>query len=205
MNSSAVLRGIRWNLATGVLRRIISGTLVFFLADWLSQSDFGIFRAYSLILVVGTIIALFGMNNHYLTDKRRRNLDLFAMTQLSTASAILVSIVFSLISAPLGRIYHSPELGMILSWASVFVIVEVLRANVRARAQILYKFRELAIAETINVIFYSVLCLAVIYFVRDVKYYVLFFFLGNLIEVLYLVYILPTQRSIRLSRIMSPR
>ncbi len=203
MNSTAVLRGIRWNLATGVLRRIISGTLVFFLADWLSQADFGVFRTFSLILVVGTTLAVFGMNNHYLTDKRRRHLDLFAFTQISSALALLISIAISLASGFLGRVYHSPELGLILRWAAFFVIVEVTRANVRAKAQLLYRFRELAIAETINVLFYTVLCLSVIYFVREVWLYVLFFFLGNLIEVIYLLCVLPVSRSIRFKRLFS--
>ena len=200
---ATVLHGIRWNLATSLIRRVISLILLFFLAKWLSQEDFGIFRTYSLILMVGTILAVFGMDNQFLTNKRHPKLSLFSFTQLGLFSGLVFSIILAILGKSLGRLYGSAELGLILQLSSGFVLVEIFRRRMRVRAQALLKFRELALAETWNVIFYSVLGVVIIFFFRKVWVYILLFFLGNLIEAGYLLVVLPPDRGLSLKRLLS--
>lgn len=202
-SKAQVLHGIRWNLVTSFIRRVISLILLFFLAKWLSQEDFGIFRTYSLILLLGSILAIFGMDNQFLTNKKHPNLSLFSFTQLGLISSLVISVALAVLACSLGKLYGSEELGLILQASSVFVIIEMLRKRMRVRAQALLKFRELAMAETWNVLFYSALAIIVIFFVRQVWVYILLFFLGNAVEALYLFCVLPRERSLELKRLFS--
>lgn len=203
MNSATVMHGIRWNLVTTVIRRGFSLIFLFFLASWLSQSDLGIYRTYSLILTIAAVFAILGLDSNYITGKKLQRLNLFAFAQIGTALGLLVSLILALSSAWLAKLYNSPELCPILRFTSLFVLVEVLRRLLRSYAQTRLKFRELALGETWNVLFYCVAGLVAIYFIRKVWVYVVFFYLGNLVETLYLYCVLPPLPYLKLRRLWS--
>lgn len=203
MNSATVLHGIRWNLITNVIRRILSFVLLLFLASWLSQSDFGTFRTYSLILAIVSIFAVIGLDSNYITDPRRRQLNLFSFAQIGLGLGLLFSMAIALASSWLGSLYRSPELGIILRFTSLFIFVEVLRNLLHNIAQMQMQFKLLALAETWNVVFYTIFGLAIISQFRYVWLYVLLFFLGNLVEALYLLIHLRLPPSLHLGRLMS--
>lgn len=203
MNSATVLHGIRWNLITNVIRRILSFVLLLFLASWLSQSDFGTFRTYSLILAIVSIFAVIGLDSNYITDPRRRQLNLFSFAQIGLGLGLLFSIAIALASSWLGSLYRNPELGIILRFTSLFIFVEVLRILLHNIAQMQMQFKLLALAETWNVVFYTIFGLAIISQFRYVWLYVLLFFLGNLVEALYLLIHLRLPASLHLGRLMS--
>lgn len=205
MNSATVMHGIRWNLVTTVIRRGFSLVFLFFLASWLSQSDLGVYRTYSLILTIAAVFAILGLDSNYITGTKLQRLNLFAFAQIGTALGLIVSLLLALSSTWLAKQYHSPELGPILRWTSLFVLVEVLRRLLRSVAQTKLKFRELALGETWNVLFYCVAGLITIYFIRKVWMYVVVYYLGNLVETLYLYYVLPPLPYLKLKRIFSPK
>lgn len=205
MNSATVMHGIRWNLVTTVIRRGFSLVFLFFLASWLSQSDLGVYRTYSLILTIAAVFAILGLDSNYITGIRLQRLNLFTFAQIGSALGLLTSMVLALSSAWLAALYKSPELGTILRFTSLFVLVEVLRRLFRSFAQTKLKFRELALGETWNVLFYCAAGLIAIYLVRRVWVYVLVFYLGNLVETIYLYCVLPRIPFLKLSRIFSTR
>ena len=197
--------GIRWNLVTTVIRRVFSLALLYFLGTWLSQQDFGIFRTYSLILAIASVFAINGLDSNYITSKKHSHIDLFSFAQAGMWLSLVISILLALSSGLLGSLYHSAELGSILRWTSLFIVVEVLRKLLRVQAQVQFKFKVLALAETLNVVFYSLASIALLYFYRKVGLYIVLFFMGNAVETLYLYLKLPKKHSISFLRIKSPK
>jgi O-antigen/teichoic acid export membrane protein len=191
LRSKTVIHGIRWTLLTTILRRAISFVLFIFLAKWLSQADFGIYRSLSLILVIVTYFSNWGLDYHYLISTHKSRINLFVLLQIGLLSALGLAFLLMLTGRGIGYLYHSEVLGNILVWSGGYVIIEALRRVFRANAQKLLYFRELAIAETLNVLTYSVLCIVLIFFIREVWLFILLFYIGNLAELLYLGFKLP--------------
>ncbi len=186
MTKSHVLSGIRWTLATTVIRRVITLALFYFVAKWLSQEDLGVFREYCLVLGLFSVVSSLSLDFHYIIERRQNQVSLIALWQLAIVSSVVGFILLSLASGWLGSLYQSEVLAKLLRYASIFLVIEVLRRTVRAMASRQLQFRELALGETWNVVFYSVLTLVALYFHRSVWVYVIAFYLGNLFETAYL-------------------
>lgn len=186
MSKSRVLSGVRWTLTTTLLRRVVTLLLFYFVAKWLSREDLGVFREYSLILALVAAAGSFSLDYLYVIEKRLSLTALTALAQLSLLASVVLIPVLALLSGWLGRFYHSPQLGNLLLWTSVFLGVEILRRGVRALASARLQFRELALAETANVILYSVLSVVLLYYRRSVVVFVSAFYLGNLLELVWL-------------------
>lgn len=205
MSSKTVVSGIRWTLATTVIRRIIGILLFLFVAKWLSKEDFGTFRTYSLILIIVSCLGNPGLSVHYLTAKKREMLNLFSLLQIGFWLSIILFVLLSFSAQFLGRVYKSSELGSILQISAAFVIVEFIRIALRSIAQKHLMFKQLALSETWNVVVYSILALVLIFFFRDVRLYILLFYVGNTIEALYLLRIVPRIPAVYIFRIFSLR
>ncbi len=190
---------------TTVIRRGFGIVLFFFVAGWLSKEDFGIFRTYSLILLMLSYLGNPGLDSHYITARKRENLNLFTMLQFGFYSSIILFFGLSIYAAHIGNLYNSKQLGDVLRLTAVFVFGEVLRRCIRSIAQKRLMFKELALAETLNVAVYSLLAIGLIYFFRSVWIYIVLFFIGNAIETGYLIIKLPTIPLQLLRRIFMPR
>lgn len=186
MTKSHVLSGIRWTLATTVLRRIITLVLFYFVAKWLSKEDLGVFREYCLVLGLFSVVSCLSLDFHYIIERRQSQVSLVALWQLAIISAVVGFISLSLASGWLGNLYQSGVLARLLRYSSIFLVIEILRRTVRAMASRRLQFRELALGETWNVVFYSVLTFIALYFYRSVWVYVVAFYLGNALETIYL-------------------
>jgi teichuronic acid exporter len=199
------MHGLRWTLLTTILRRVISFVLFIFLAQWLTQADFGIYRSFSLILVIVAYFSNIGLDYHYLTSKKNSNLNFFVLLQTGLLATIIITLLLVCLGKSLGLAYHSEVLGRILMWGGGFVLIETLRRMVRVSAQKHLMFRELAIAETLNVFVYSLLCVGLIFFIREVWLFILLFYIGNLAELLYLFMVTPRLQLRVLKRCFSIR
>ncbi|HNX37877.1 MAG TPA: oligosaccharide flippase family protein [Candidatus Cloacimonadota bacterium] len=182
---------MRWTLVTTIIRRVISLLLFLVIAGWLSQTDFGIFRSYSLILLLLTSIGTLGLDFHYITSDRNTNLNLLSLSQFGIILWLALSLVSIFMASLIGNIYHSPQLGWLMLATFPILGIELLRTILRAQAQKSLMFRELALAETLNVLLYSALALVGLFFIRKVWLYVGLFYLGNLAEALFLKRALP--------------
>ena len=174
-----------------MLRRIISLLLFLVIAGWLSQADFGIFRSFSLILLLLSTAATFGLDLHYISSQKRGLLNLLSLIQSGIMLSLGLGVLCTVFAISLGKLYHSPELGRLLLFSLPVLGIEVLRLVNRAWAQKQLKFRELALAETLNVLLYSALAILGIFFIREVWLYLTIYYLGNLAEALCLWKLLP--------------
>jgi lipopolysaccharide exporter len=186
MNKSHIQSGIRWTLITSVIRRLVTFFLFYFVAKWLSKEDLGVFREYSLILAFFTVVFSFSLDLHYIVEKKKVQTGLIALWQLIFITAAVGFVLLSLGSGILGLIYKSAVLGNLFRFTSVFLIIELLRRTVRTIAIQRMQFKELSMAETYNVLFYSVVMLVALYFYRSIWVYLIIFYLGNAFEMLYL-------------------
>lgn len=186
MSKSQVLSGIRWTLATTVLRRVITLVLFYFVAKWLSKEDLGVFREYCLILGLFSVVSSLSLDFHYIIERRKSQVSLIALWQLAIISSVVGFVLLSVASGWLGNLYQSGVLAKLLRYTSIFLVIEILRRTVRSVASRELQFRELALGETWNVVFYSVLTFLALYFYRSVWVYVIAFYLGNAFETAYL-------------------
>jgi O-antigen/teichoic acid export membrane protein len=186
MNKSHVLSGIRWTLVTSVFRRMLTLVLFYFVARWLTKEDLGIFRTYCLILGLVSTFGTLSLDFHYIIEQKKSHTGLLALWQMAAVSSGLGIILLTALSGVIGILYKSPVLGNLFLYTSVFLLSEILRKTVRAMAARRQQFRELALAETYNVALYSVLSVLALYFIRSVWVYVVIFYLGNLLEAIYL-------------------
>jgi O-antigen/teichoic acid export membrane protein len=186
MSKSPVISGFRWTLLTTLLRRVMTLILFYFVAKWLSREDLGVFREYSLILGLLTVLGSFSFDFNYVVERRRSLTALTALWQFSLLASIAGFLLLTFSSGWLGSLYKSETLAALLRWTSLFLVIELLRRAVRALAARQLQFRELALAETYNVLFYSLLTIVLLYFSRSVLLFVIAFYLGNLFELIYL-------------------
>jgi len=186
MDKKQVLSGIRWTLITSILRRILTFVLFYFIARWLSKEDLGVFRTYSLILGFVAVTGILSLDYHYVIEERQKNVSLIALWQISIIAGVLCFFIITFGAGFLGSLYKSVMLGRTFQYASIFLIIEFLRRTVRSVATKRMQFKELAMAETYNVLFYSVVSIIALYFVRSVWVFLIVFYLGNLLETIYL-------------------
>ncbi len=205
MSTKTLMHGVRWTLLTTILRRLVSFVLFIFIAKWLTQSDLGIYRSYSLILVLLTYFTVWGLDSHYLVSRRQEKLNYLSLLQLGLLFSALLTVLLAFLGPGIGALYHSQELGRLLSLSGGIVFIEALRRIVRTRAQKLLFFKALALAETLNVFIYSALCFVLIFFWRKVWLFILLFYLGNLCEMLYLLLVLPPLPKARLLKQLNPK
>ncbi len=205
MTKSHVISGIRWTLITSVIRRSITLILFYFIAKWLSKEDLGIYREYCLILGLFTVVSSLSFDFHYIIEQRQSHTGLIALWQITAIASVTGFIVLNLSSGRLGTLYDSKLLGNLLHFTSIFIIVEIIRRTVRSMAIKYMQFRELALAETYNVIFYSAVTLAALYLYRSIWVYVIVFYLGNALETIYLWNLNRGKISKALGRIFRQR
>lgn len=186
MNNKAVISGIRWTLITSILRRIITLILFYFIAKWLSKEDLGVFREYSIIMAFMALVSFLSLDYHYIIEQRRDKTSLTALWQITFIASIIGFILLNIGSSLIGYIYKSDILGKLFSYTSIFFVVEMFRRAVRSVATKRLQFKEMAVAETINVIFYSLVSILALYFVRTIWVFLIVFYLGNMVELIYL-------------------
>lgn len=152
-------------------------------------------------MLLSSTLATFGLDFHYISSRRKPLLNLLCLSQCGIGLGLLLAGLSTGFAPVLGRLYHSPELGKLLLFSLPVMGIEVLRLLQRAWAQKQLRFRELAIAETVNVLFYSVLAVVGLFFIRKVWLYVALFYLGNLAEALCLLWLNPSFPGSVLRRI----
>ena len=160
--------------------------LFYFIAKWLTKADLGVFREYSIIMGFVTLVGLLSLDFHYIIEQKKTASGLFALWQLTVITSVVGFILLSLGAGLLGLVYKSEILAKLFRYTSVFFIVEVLRRTVRSIATKRLQFKEMAVAETLNVVFYSIVSLAALYFYRSIWVFLIVFYLGNTVELLYL-------------------
>ncbi len=186
MSQKPILSGMRWTVYTSVLRRLLTLVLFYFVARWLSREDLGVFREYSLILALLALLAGFSLDFHYIIEQKHTRTAFYAMWQISIISALVGSLLLTFLSGWLGTLYKSPLLADVLRYTSIFLGIEIIRRAVRSVAAKHKQFKQLALAETYNVVFYCLVTVAGLAFIRSLWIYILAFYLGNLLETLYL-------------------
>jgi teichuronic acid exporter len=132
------------------------------------------------------MISTLSLDFHYIIEQRQKKSSLVALWQISLLASGLCWLGFSLGAGLIGKLYQSDTLSSFFAYASIFVVVEILRRAVRAVATKQQQFKELALAETYNVIFYSIVSIVMLFFIRSVWVFLIIFYLGNALELIYL-------------------
>ncbi len=188
MSNKSIFSSVRWTVISSIIRKIFSFSLFFVLVRYLSKDDIGLFREFSLILSFGSVFFLGSLNHLLVISKDRFSSNLRVVLKLVTFSSIIGSALLFLLAPHLGRWYNSDVLTTIIRYTTGFLLLENFRRLLTSVLQRELKLKQLANAQTLNVIFYSVLTLIVVMFRQSVWVLILGFYSGNLLELLLLLW-----------------
>ncbi len=183
---SKTVLAVKWLFLTSVLRRVMTFILFLVLAFYFDKADLGTFREFSLILVFFVIMGQFSLDYIYIIEKNKEKFPL--LLQISIITGLLSFLGLIIIAPVAGHFYHSILLQQIMFYGAILGLLEIVRRAIKADFQADFDFKHIAIAETINVTFYSVVTLITLMFYRDFRIFILCFFIGDLLETLYLLW-----------------
>ena len=181
-NHGGTVRTVQWTLLTLVLRRALVFGLFLVIARMLAPEALGIFREYTLVLLALTTLAPLGLEYLHVTSKGRHGSGFAGLLGVSMPLAVLLAVLLWAMAGVIGRAAGSAELTRIIHYTAPILLVHVLRQALKFDLRRRMRLRLLAAYETANVVFYSLLTLALLLLYRQA--WVLFagFFAGDLLE-----------------------
>ena len=188
MTQHSIFASARWTVASSIIRKLFSFALFIVIARVLTKDDVGLFREYSLILTLGSMTFLFSLDYLLIVSKEKIENNLSVIFKLILITSSIGTVILFILAPILGRIYHSQVLTSLIRYTSVFLFVENIRRLLTALMQRELRLKELAIFQTVNVIFYTLLTLTVLIFKKNVWVLVLGFYSGNVIEMFLLLW-----------------
>lgn len=183
MNS--VFSSVRWSIVTNILKKIITFVLFLYIASIFKSDELGIYREFAVIISFISGISIFSNTSLIIVEKDRNIL------LQSLGFVIIISVISGLIlmlfAKPLGDYYHSDILSQLLRFSIPFVLLESLRTLIKADFQKKMMFKFLSLYETYNVLFYTLVAFVFIPFFRNIKLFIVIFYFGNLVELIFLI------------------
>jgi len=192
-----VTDAVKVSLATLFLRRIIIFFVFIFISKYISKSDLGIFRQFSLVLSVPILLSSFSIE-HLFVIARDKKQDIFELLfRFTTITSILLMIILFIFSEPISIIYKQEILGKIIRVLAPMVFFDSILKILKKHHIREMDFNRIALNETINVLMYSALILLYIKRFPNVWLITIAFYLGNIVE-LVLFFLLKPQEYLKL-------
>ena len=173
---------LKWVFTTTVLRRLLSFLLFIYIVRVFSRAELGVYREFALILSLASLVSMFSFNIFIVVERSKSYFK--HGLQFILFSSIIISIVLLSIRSFLAEQYQHHDLYLYILYGFWLVIPETLKRLVKSMHELDRNFKLLSIAETVNVVFYCILCL--ILFAIDLKFYyfIIAFYLGNIVELI---------------------
>ncbi|RLC47497.1 MAG: hypothetical protein DRH57_03980 [Candidatus Cloacimonadota bacterium] len=185
-NMNKTISSIRWTLSTSIIRRVITILLYIVIARSISKSDLGAFREFSIILGIFILFLPLGLDYFFIVSQKNNHQNYLNFSIITLLLGIISAIVLYFIAPILGNYYHSQLLKKFLFYGFLILIIHSFRLIFKKYFIKNIDFKTVSIAETINVLLYSVLVIIVLIFYKSV--WVLFwgFYIGDTVETFYL-------------------
>ncbi len=182
------LKSFQWSFFSAILRKAILFSVFLLIAKAITKDELGIFREFSLVLVIFTNLSFWGLKELLIVKKDNIEKNFKSLFSFSVISSFLAFAILWLTSNPIGFYYNSSVLADLIRQLAPLVIIEVFRALFRAYTQKRLKFRFLAIVETFNVVVYSSLIVFFFFHKLDIRTLVIVFYIGNISELVSYVF-----------------
>jgi len=186
MMANNVMQSFKWVFLTTIFRRVLSFLLFLYIVNIFSRAELGIYRAFALIISFGSIIGVFGFNVLNIVEKSKKYF--FHGLQFALFSSIIVSLLLFIFRRFLSEKYNSFDLYLYISYGFWLVIPMTIKKMIRSLYELNMNFKFLSIVETINLVSYTIFVFLL--FLIDLKFYffVLAFYMGELVELGILYY-----------------
>ncbi len=188
MSEHSIFSSARWTVISSIIRKLFTFSLFFVLVRVLSKDDIGLFREFSLIIGFASIFSLGSLNYHLIISKEDINSNLKAIFNLMMIGSLITCGVLFVIAPYVSDWYNNEILSKIIRLTTGLLLIENLRKLLTAILQRELKLKQLANAQTVNVIFYCLLTLVVLLFKKNVWVLILGFYSGNIVELLLMLW-----------------
>ena len=187
---------LKWVFLTTIFRRLISFVLFLYIVRVFSREELGVYREFALIISFSSLISTFSFNVLNIVEKSKKYL--VHGIQFVVISSVIVSLILFALKGFLATRYNSYDLYLYIFYGFWLILPESLKRLVRSVHELNLNFRFLSIAETINIVAYSLLTIAL--FLYDLKFYyfITAFYVGNIIELIIIAYPLKKELSVSL-------
>ena len=190
-----ITHSFKWVFLTTIVRRALSFLLFLYIVRVFSRAEIGSYRTFFLILSFSTLISSFSFNFLNIVEKTKKYIKVGM--QFVLISSVFISIILFLLRGILSEKYGSFDLYMYILYGFWLVIPLTFKKIIRSLYELDMDFKFLSITETIKVIFYVLL--ALLLFLIDLKYYyfIIAFFLGEIVELVILYY--PIRKKLAMA------
>lgn len=192
MNS--VFSSVRWSIITNIFKKLITFVLFLYIARIFNSDELGIYREFAVIISFISGISIFSNTTLIIVEKDKNILS--QSMGFVLFFSIISGILLMIFSNKIGAYYHSDRLSQILFFSVPFIILESLRNLIKADYQKKMMFKFLSLCETYNVILYTLLAFILIPFFKNIQLFILIFYLGNLVELIVLIFNLQSKVKI---------
>lgn len=181
------IHSIRWTVSTAIIRRGLTFVVFLLMMYVLQKDDLGLFNQYSRVIACLLLFAHLSLDSLYIVETKKQESVIQALFQISVIMGV-VSLPLLWFGSPLiASLYHSRALGYVMRLLLPLIGIELLRVAAKAKAQRQLRFKAIAIAETANVLIYGVLSVSMLLTGGDGILFILYYYVGNLIEMLLLL------------------
>ncbi|MCL2063202.1 MAG: oligosaccharide flippase family protein [Candidatus Cloacimonetes bacterium] len=192
----SLTHSLKWVFSTTVIRRFISFILFLYIVRYFDRADLGIYRAFSLILSFSALVSVFGFGILNIVEKSKKYLK-YGL-QFVLFSSLFVSLILFFLRGILAEKYSSSELYLYILYGFWLVIPLSIKILIKSLYELEMNFKYLSIIETIKVFAYFTITLLL--FMIDLKFYyfIIAFYLSEIIELILLYYPLKKTLTIEL-------
>lgn len=180
--SGGTVRNVQWTVATMLLRRALTFALFLAIARILDPDALGVFREYTLILMAFTLAAPLGLEYLHITAKGRHGRSFAALNTFSLLLGAVFAVALWFGADILGALADSALLPHVIRWTAPILLVHLLRQSLKFDLRRRMRLRLMATYETVNVIFYAALTLALLLVFRQPWTLFAGFFAGDILE-----------------------
>ena len=186
------INSLKWVFASTVLRRFMSFLLFLYIVRIFSRAELGVYREFALILTFASVTAIFSFNVFIIVERSKKYFN--QGLQFILLSSIVLSVVLFALRSFLAEQYQHHDLYLYIQYGFWLVIPETLKRLVKSTHELDMNFKLLSIAETINVVFYCLLCIILFAIDQKFYYFIIAFYLGNIVELAIISY--PLRKNL---------
>jgi O-antigen/teichoic acid export membrane protein len=181
-------KSFQWSFVSALLRKVILFAVFLLVAKAITKDELGIFREFSLVIVIFSGLSFFGLKDLLIVKKEDTDKYFKSIFSFSGLTASIFTLLLYFLSNAIGMYYNSDILAQFLRTLAPLVVIEIYRTLFRSYTQKRLNFKFLAIVETSNVVVYSAL-IAAFYFINlSIRNLIIIFYIGNIIELFLYIY-----------------
>lgn len=148
-------RGIKWQISTEILARLIQLIITFVLARLLLPSDFGLIGMAFIFTQLAFVLFDLGLSSALIQKKDVQKIHFQTVNSVFTATALFFYITVYFLAPWIGMFFHQPQLVKVLRWLGIVFFFYGLRATPTVQLTRAMRFKALGLIRLFSVFVYG--------------------------------------------------